>query len=293
MTQKEARSCQSDPNRKRNPEGASGQEPVQPICSYSPISCELDGLRFCRQILGFSRVGSTNDVVRDLAGQGSIGPGTLVLADAQEAGRGRINHGWYSPPGQGIYASLYLEPMVDVANAVYVTLAAGLSVYEALGEWLGERSRKLDVKWPNDLLWEGRKLSGILVESSLQDNRMKYLVVGIGINISQSSFPEDIRNRAVSLFQITGDLISRHDLLLTVLRRLDANLHLLREGRLDVIRSNWEAASSFARGRKVKFFEHGRPIMGHTGGLQEDGALVILQRDGRRTAVYGGEIFEY
>jgi BirA family biotin operon repressor/biotin-[acetyl-CoA-carboxylase] ligase len=270
-------------------------EPPEPLgqCPYTPLACELEGLSCCREVIGFGTVDSTNSLARRWGEEGRIASGTVVLADEQTAGRGRIHHGWHSPAGVGIYASLYLESLNQPPQPSFLTLAAGLSVYEALAGLMGEEGAGLDIKWPNDILWKGRKISGILVESSVQDACLRHVVVGIGINVAHAAFPDDIRRRAVSLYQATGRLHSRHDVLLQVLSRLDQNLKVLCGDRCDYIRRRWEAASSFVKGRKVKFFEQGRPIMGTTAGLQPDGALVVETRYGDRVAVYSGEIFEY
>jgi BirA family biotin operon repressor/biotin-[acetyl-CoA-carboxylase] ligase len=262
-------------------------------CPYAPLECELERLRFVRCVRGYDEVDSTNAIARTLGEAGAIPPGTLVVAQAQTAGRGRLDHTWHSPAGQGIYASLFLAPLVAPAEAHCVTLVAGLSVALALAQTHPALDRHLDIKWPNDVLWQGRKLCGILVESSLQDNALRYLVVGIGINVSQAAFPDEIRTRAVSVSQATGATVSRHDLLVRVLGHLDANLGQLADGRWPALRQHWERRSSFAHGRKVKFFDRGRPVLGTTCGLTEDGALVVQLRDGTRQALYHGEIFEY
>ncbi|HOT02138.1 MAG TPA: biotin--[acetyl-CoA-carboxylase] ligase [Acidobacteriota bacterium] len=262
-------------------------------CPYAPMACELEMFRHIHHVRGFGEVDSTNSTARALGEAGDIPPGTLVVANAQRAGRGRLDHTWYSPAGQGIYASLFLAPMVTLAQAHCVTLVTGLSVAQALSLAHPTLARHLDIKWPNDVLWQGRKLGGILVESSLQDNTLRHLVVGIGINVAQTAFPEDIRTRAVSVAQAAGTIVSRHDLLVRVLGCLDANLGRLGDGAWPDLRRQWEESSSFARGRKVKFFERGRPLLGTTCGLMDDGALGVQLRDGERKALYHGEIFEY
>ncbi len=261
-------------------------------CPYSPMDCELEGFRFCRRVVGLDRVSSTNDHARKLATECPDAVGTLVVADCQTQGRGRSDHSWHSPAGGGIYASLIVNPVVSPERATFVTLAAGLALHRALAEFL-DTNPNLDVKWPNDILLDDRKLAGILVESSMRDGEMSWLIIGIGINVSQVEFPAEIRNRAVSLAQATGRQLSRHDILLRVLGHLDHGLDVLESGDFQTLRRDWESVSSFARGRKVKFFENGRPVMGITCGLKDDGALLVYTRQEQTVAVYGGEIFEY
>jgi len=261
-------------------------------CSYSPTDAEISGLRFCRRVLGFQTVESTNTLAKKLAAQGDIQPGTLLPADEQTQGRGRMSHSWHSPRGEGIYVSLYLDMATPPERSSFVTLATGCALHQTFSELMNEHGVYLDIKWPNDILWQGRKLAGILVEADMRNSTLDGVVIGIGINVTNRDFPEEIRSRAVSLFQITGKIMSRQKVLVQVLKNLDATLTLMEGGKYSEIRQMWEEASSFARGRKIKFYENGRPVTGTTSGLQDDGALLVSTRENRNIAIYGGEIFE-
>ena len=141
---------------------------------------------------------STNDMAKDLADFG-VPEGTVVLAEEQTSGKGRYRRHWFSSPGKGLYLSVILRPKQPEISLL--TLSAGLAVAEALRDVLGV---KVCLKWPNDLLWEGKKLGGILSESSYFGQKLNYVVVGIGLNISHSEedFPPGLRDSAISLKQI-------------------------------------------------------------------------------------------
>jgi len=262
-------------------------------CPYAPTTVEVSGLEFCHTVLGFESVGSTNELVKEGALREQINPGTLVLADEQTAGRGRLNHSWHSPRGRGIYASLLLEPLTPPERASFITLTAGLAVCEAISGLIPPAMNRLDIKWPNDIIWDNRKLAGILAESVIKDGRQIFVVVGFGLNVTNEHFPREIQSRAVSLYQINRQVLSRHDVLLKILPVLDQRLRQLAAGEYEAIRLAWEQASSFARGRKVKYFHKNGPVMGITNGLKQDGALQIVTRNHQVVDVYHGEIFEY
>lgn len=243
-----------------------------------------------------------------MARYGEIGPGTLLLAGTQTAGRGRVGHDWHSEPDTGIYATLVLSPAefrstdasVIQCGAVqgfqpgWLTLAAGVAVHRALSALTGpDAEGALDLKWPNDVLWNGRKVCGILAESEAGGGEIVFVVLGIGINVGQGRFPDTIRDRAVSLRMITGIGYSRRDVLTRLLDALDPTLSMLAGGRAREVLGEWERASSYARGRQVETRTPGGPLRGVTEGLDPDGALRIRTPDGVVHAVHGGEIFDW
>jgi BirA family biotin operon repressor/biotin-[acetyl-CoA-carboxylase] ligase len=262
-------------------------------CPYAPTALEISGLEFCREVYGFESVGSTNELAKDGAARKDLHPGALILADQQTSGRGRLSHSWHSPRGRGIYASLLLAPLTPPERASYLTLTAGLALHEAISALLMPAGDQLDIKWPNDIIWNHRKLAGILAESVIKDGKQVFMVLGFGINVTNEHFPLEIESRAVSLYQIDRNVLSRHDVLLRILPALDQRLRQLADGHYDRIREDWEARSSFARGRKVKYFDKNGPVMGITNGLKQDGALQIVTRYHQVVDVYHGEIFEY
>src|SRR5713101_1771541 len=143
-------------------------------------------------LLRFDSVSSTNDVARELALAGAS-EGLCVIAREQTAGRGRQGRSWSSPPGEGLYLSLILRPQVTASASAMITLAAAVAVAETLR--LGFHAAA-DIKWPNDILVRGRKICGILVEAAIEGDRLQYAVLGIGVNIAQRSFPEQVTDSA-------------------------------------------------------------------------------------------------
>src|SRR5215475_1465073 len=141
-------------------------------------------------VLRFDSVSSTNDVAKDFASSGAS-EGLCVIAKEQIAGRGRQGRTWSSPAGEGLYMSVVLRPAIKPSDAGMITLASAIAVAETLRL---DYETDAEIKWPNDVLLRGRKICGILIESAVQDDRLDYIVLGIGVNTSQSSFPEEVAN---------------------------------------------------------------------------------------------------
>ena len=172
-----------------------------------------------RKIICYDAVGSTNLLLKDMARQGAEN-GTVVVADTQGMGRGRMERAFFSPPGKGIYVSILLRPNFLPQDAPKCTLMAAVAVARAM-EKFGLRAA---IKWPNDIMHDGRKMVGILTEMSAEMDRVNYVVIGIGINVNIASedFPEELRPIATSLMQMKGEPLPRVAFLQELLRALDA-----------------------------------------------------------------------
>ncbi|MBP7864974.1 MAG: biotin--[acetyl-CoA-carboxylase] ligase [Acidobacteria bacterium] len=278
------------------------------VCGYEPDPAMLDGWRFVRRVVSWSVTDSTNARALEMARRREAGPGTLLLAGEQTAGRGRVGHDWHSAPDTGVYATLVLAPADFQPKGAWgvsggasrdfqpgwLTLAAGVAVHRALSALIGpDAEGALDLKWPNDVLWNGRKVCGILAESEAVDGGIAFVVLGIGINVGQERFPDAIRDRAVSLRTITGIGFSRRDVLARVLDALDAALAALAQGRAGGVLAEWERRSTYARGRRVEARTPGGALRGVTDGLDPDGALRLRAPDGTVHLVHGGEIVDW
>lgn len=187
------------------------------------MTCESSGnpahvWEIGRPVFHFDSVGSTNDVAKRLAAGGAP-CGSIVLSNNQTAGKGRIGKQWHSENG-GLYFSLLLEPPVENSRMPLVTLLIGASVAKAIEAVTGTTPR---LKWPNDILYRGRKLAGILVESRLKQKQASHLIAGIGINVSQEKrdFPEVLREGVTSLKLICGQSVSKDALLKRCLEIID------------------------------------------------------------------------
>ena len=209
-----------------------------------------------------------------------------VLARQQTAGRGRQGRSWSSPPGEGLYVSLVLRPDIKPADSPVITLAAAVAVAETL-----EQDYRIpsDIKWPNDVLARGRKICGILVESAIEANKLLYAVLGIGVNLGQREFPEEIKETATSLLIESGQPVTPDDFLNPLLERLE---HWYRQATAqpsEVI-ARWEAMSSYAHNCVVRVESSDSIIEGITRGLTAKGALVIEMASGERREIVSGEV---
>ncbi len=219
-----------------------------------------------RQILHFASLDSTQ---RAAAG---CEPGTIVLADEQLAGLGRHGHAWHSEPGTGIYCSLVLPP------TPVLTLALGLATVEAIAQATGIQC---DLRWPNDLMLDNRKAAGILVQ--LVDGQA---IAGIGINVNQTEFPDDLGHLATSLRRHAGREFAREDILFALFPAIDS---LVAEDTETILRL-FTHASSYVAGRRVTVDQPGGAITGTTAGLDPAGFLIVRRDDGTDTLILAGGV---
>jgi BirA family biotin operon repressor/biotin-[acetyl-CoA-carboxylase] ligase len=242
---------------------------------------------FNEPIHHYYRAGSTNTLALEAATAGAP-EGSVFLAEQQTAGRGRGNNQWQSAQSTGIYCSVILRPALPPADVLVLSRAAGLAVQAAVRE---VDSRVLpDLKWPNDLLIQGKKFCGILTEMSAEATRVRHIVVGIGINVNQPHFAEELSGTATSLRLTTGTEWSRIEVCAALLKSLDReyrNLLENAEAREDILR-RFEDGSSSARGRRVQVEESGG-FDGVTEGLDPRGFLRVRTREGLRV-VYSGTV---
>jgi len=237
-----------------------------------------------RQIHHYYKIGSTNSEAMQAAAEGAP-EGSVFLAEEQLAGRGRGAHSWHSARSAGIYCSVILRPVMPPSEALIFSLAAGLAVRAAVGEIAPQLL--VDLKWPNDVLLGGKKFCGILTEMNAEATRVRYLVVGMGINVNQVRFPAELREIATSLRIETGTEWSRVELCAALLKALDREYRgLVEAGAHDAILRRFEENSSSVRDAKVAIEENGG-LTGVTEGLDERGFLRVRAADGLRTVVSG------
>ncbi len=246
----------------------------------------MKGTIFARDIHHYFRVGSTNFEAMQAAAAGAP-DGSVFIAEEQIAGRGRAGHTWASEPSTGIYVSLVLRPQIAPADALLLSLIAGIAAHEAVNEVTGIRP---DIRWPNDLLIGDQKFCGILTEMNAEVTRVRYAVVGIGINVNQADFPEDLRPIATSLQIANGRRHSRVALAAALLRAFDSEYRSLMslgaaQARLAIF-ERFEQRSSYARGKHVHVDENGG-YDGVTAGLDERGFLLVQTDGGMRTVLSG------
>ncbi|HEX7056975.1 MAG TPA: biotin--[acetyl-CoA-carboxylase] ligase [Bacilli bacterium] len=251
------------------------------------IMRELQTKSFGRNLILIEQTGSTQTLAQQQAAAGAE-EGTLVIAEKQTAGRGRMGRKWHSPPGKGVYMSLILRPDIPLAFAPQLTALVSVALCRAIRNMCGI---EIGIKWPNDLLFNGKKICGILLESRAEDEKLLVVIAGIGIsvNLEEADFPDDIRNRATSLFIASGAKVDREKLIANFLRELEELYAIFRSDGFHSIRILWEALSVTLHNRvEVKT---GRGIVaGIAEAIDPLGGLVVRKSDGKKTTVYSGEV---
>jgi BirA family biotin operon repressor/biotin-[acetyl-CoA-carboxylase] ligase len=258
------------------------------ILAPSVLRRQLGEIKFGHRIVHYLRIDSTNTRALRLAEKGAP-HGTLVLAEEQTAGRGRFGRTWYSERASGIYCSLILRPPLPPAAAPILTLMAGLAAYSAIS---GVARMPVDIRWPNDLLLNGKKVCGILTEMSAELDRIHAVVLGVGINVNHRDMPAELKSSATSLRVEGRKRYSRAQILVTLLQELEGHYRvLLEEGGAAIINA-WSAASSFAKGKRVRVLTGSGEFVGTTDGLEPSGALRVRRDDGSIEPLVAGEVVE-
>ena len=244
----------------------------------------LRGTIFDEHLHHFYKIGSTNTSAMAAAAQGAP-EGSVFLAEEQTAGRGRGANTWQSPRSTGIYCSVILRPALPPSEVLPLTLAAGLAVQTAIQQI--DAGVKADLKWPNDVLVQSEKLCGILAEMNAEATRVRHIVVGIGINVNQTSFPKDLG--ATSLRLITQREWSRVELVAALLKSVHVEYQRLLEesDARESILQRFAENSSWVYAKKVRIDENGSAFEGTTEGLDGRGFLQVLTAHGMRTVLSG------
>ncbi len=238
-----------------------------------------------KEIHHYYKIGSTNAAAMEAAAAGAP-EGCVFLAEEQTAGRGRGANQWHSARSAGIYCSLVLRPNFPPSEALVLSLATGLAVHSAVRE-VDPRLHP-DLKWPNDVLLGDKKFCGILTEMNAEATRVRHIVVGIGINVNQTRFPDDLAGAATSLRLASGREWSRVELAAALLKSLDREYRDLlgKPGAPASVLQRFSENSSYARGREVRIEENGG-FQGVTEGLDARGFLQVRTLHGVRTVLSG------
>ena len=257
-------------------------EPLSKRGLYHALSC-VGAERFGANLRYESCVGSTNDVARDLA-ERHAPEGTLVVANEQSAGRGRMGRTWVAPPGTSILMSVILRPSLPPTQASQTVMACGLAIAEAVEKAV---ARQVTVKWPNDLHLNDRKFAGILSESAIVGEQLQWVVVGMGINVSQTFAPPDpLAETATSLHMATGQQHDRATLIANIMAHLIVWDDLLGEAAL--LQAWRERCTTLGR-RVVADTPQGR-LAGLAQEIDETGVLWIEDDAGALHALRAGEV---
>jgi BirA family biotin operon repressor/biotin-[acetyl-CoA-carboxylase] ligase len=263
-------------------------EKVPDILTPDMLRQRLKGSLFGKRIHHFFKIDSTNRVALEL-GNADEPEGSVVLAEEQTDGRGRTGRAWHSERATGIYMTLLLRPRLAPVQAPLLTMMAGLSARTAIEN---ATNLSVDVKWPNDLLIRGRKIGGILTEMYAEPSQIRFVVVGIGINVNQERFPADLAAVATSLRAESGTRQSRLEIMVRLLREFENDYNrFLREGSASVVK-RFEEVSSYARGKRVQVATGVESFSGVTAGLAPEGLLRVRRDDGEVLTVVAGDVSE-
>jgi BirA family biotin operon repressor/biotin-[acetyl-CoA-carboxylase] ligase len=250
-------------------------------------------------VVFFHRVGSTNDVALELAASGAA-EGTMVVALSQTAGRGRRGRSWTSPPGAGVYFTAVLRPsrharLVEGGGPSRLTLLVAVAVAEAVERVSGVSAQ---IKWPNDLVVSSgdgpmagrrrRKLAGILTEAAASGSEVQHVVAGVGINLAPAVYPPDVV--ATSIESESGRSVGAADVFAACRASLAREYDTAACSGWDAVLRRWRERAPSSRGQRVRWTEEGRVLDGVTCGLDDDGALRIVDADGSVHRIVSGEV---
>ncbi|MDZ7260899.1 MAG: biotin--[acetyl-CoA-carboxylase] ligase [candidate division KSB1 bacterium] len=259
------------------------------LISKDKIKMDLKTQIIADQIYAFWSIRSTNEFAYRLARQGEP-EGTLVIAEEQTGGKGRLDRKWESLFGKGLWFSIILRPPVVAARAGLFPFLAGVSIAEAVENKLELQPQ---VKWPNDLMINGKKFCGILSEAEFSRGKVEFIILGIGINVNHTieDFSEDIRDQAVSLQMALQRPADRLPLLVEALNRIEANYLLMQRKGFGAIIRRWKKRCQ-NWGKPIKLVQGTTTLEGIFEGLAEDGSLLLRLDDGHIKKILAGDIYQ-
>ncbi len=260
------------------------ERPLEPIFSEITRDDEKAALDMGFRLHALNEVDSTNRIAAEMGREGHP-KGTVVVAEVQKGGKGRLDREWFSPQG-GLWMSVLLKPNMAPDDASIITLLAGCAVAAALREDL---SVDATLKWPNDVLVGNKKVCGILTEMDAKDGKVEQIVIGIGINVNNplEGMPEDVQCKATNIMDILGTIVHRPSLVLSILKEIKVLTKYTRsaEGRAMLLQK-WKEMSS-TLGTEVAVESTGSTITGKALDLDEKGALIVETENGPKTVLSG------
>jgi len=237
----------------------------------------------------FPTIDSTNVYAARIAHEGAT-EGTVVIADAQSGGKGRLGRSWVSPPGVNLYLSVILRPSVSAAAAPQLNLLAAVAVADAIAEIC---QLTPTIKWPNDVLVVGKKICGILAEMQTGVGELRAVILGIGVNINAplSAFPEELHDKASSLLLVSGRTIERSAFTASLLTHLEKYYVLWLEQGFAALRTTWEQYATEVLGKRIAVAASEGTVTGTALGLDDDGALLVRgEADGKIHRLLAGDV---
>lgn len=266
---------------------------VTPVLHPLELKENLNTAVFGKKIYYQTEVDSTNQWARSMASQGEV-EGAVFIAETQTSGKGRLGRSWVSTPGMGLWVSLILRPRISPAELAVITVITAVAAAQAIKTISGIQ---VQIKWPNDLVYQDRKLGGILAELNGEMDRVHYLILGIGINVNHETgdFPDELAKKATSLRMILGgDEIPRKELLGEFLRMFEESYFSMLQSPDQGHRFiEYATCHSATLGKNVTISQgSGRVYRGEALGLETDGSLKIKDETGTVMVIHSGEIIE-
>lgn len=256
------------------------------ILTKEELSSMIDTEWAGQTVYYFDQIDSTNIRAKQL-GEGGVPHGTLIVAGQQNAGRGRRGRTWESPPGVSIYMSIVLRPEMSPVKAPMLTLVMALSAADSLKEYTG---LDVQIKWPNDIVLNGKKLVGILTEMSTEMDYINHVVIGVGINVNTERLPEELEEKATSLRLETGRIIRRSEIIASIMKRFEENYQLFME--TQGLRQMQEKYNSLLinREKEVRILGAKEEYTAYALGINEKGELLVRRDNGKIETVLAGEV---
>lgn len=252
--------------------------------SAEEISAGLETEQLAKKIYCFEKIDSTNEEAKRQALHGAPN-GSLFIAEQQTGGKGRLGRSFLSPPGIGLWFTVLLRPGSIPSNVSVTTLLSGLAVCGAIRKYTNLPAM---IKWPNDIVIGSKKVCGILTEMSAEMERIEFVVTGIGVNVNNTAFPEDLKEKATSLYLENGNSMRRIELLQEILRRFEALLKENVDGSQNFLDEYKKCCVSL--NRQVSFQRESRQLTGTAVDISPNGELVVQLKNGERIPVYSGEV---
>lgn len=242
----------------------------------------LNTQRFARRIFSFETIDSTNNCAKVLAGCFAE-EGTVVIAESQSAGRGRLGRPWLSNPNENLTFSVVLRPALSPESINLLPLSISLAIAGAIEKATG---LSVQCKWPNDLLVAGKKVAGILLEGSVKQNALEYVVIGIGVNVNQITFPHEIDTTATSLRKETGKEIDRPLLFREIMTALEREYSQCASEGFPSVPPRWLQRAAIIN-KTVTLSQNGQMMSGVVRGISGNGGLLVQIGDATRTFLAG------
>ena len=262
------------------------KDAVPDVMTVPEIISRLHSRWMGRNCIFLETVDSTNNYLKRAAEDGAVN-GTLAVAEEQTGGKGRRGRSWETPKGTNIAMTILLRPEIRPEHASLLTLLMAMAVVRGIQK---ETGLQAGIKWPNDVVVDGHKVCGILTEMNTEVDYINYVVIGTGINVNQTEFPEEIREIAGSLKLSAGHPVARAGLIASIMEELEDLYEVfLKTEDLSALKDEYNR-NCVTCGHEIRVLEPGHEYTGMTDGINDLGELVVKKADGETVCVYAGEV---